>query len=45
VFLSNRVHPDAGNKKIIELSVRTKIQDLLYRAIKKAGREKEQEEN
>jgi beta-glucosidase-like glycosyl hydrolase/CubicO group peptidase (beta-lactamase class C family) len=33
VFLSNRVNPDATNKKLIELSVRTRIQDLLYESI------------
>lgn len=33
VFLSNRVYPDANNKKIITTSVRTRIQQLLYDAI------------
>jgi beta-glucosidase-like glycosyl hydrolase/CubicO group peptidase (beta-lactamase class C family) len=33
VFLSNRVYPDASNKKIISTSVRTRIQQLLYDAI------------
>lgn len=34
VFLSNRVHPNALNKKIITTNVRTRIQQLLYDAIK-----------
>lgn len=34
VFLSNRVHPDAENKKLITMGVRTKIQDVLYEVIK-----------
>ena len=33
VFLSNRVYPDAGNKKIISMSIRTKIQDVIYKAL------------
>ncbi|MCR6637727.1 MAG: serine hydrolase [Sporocytophaga sp.] len=33
VFLSNRVYPDAGNQKLIKGGVRTKIQDVLYKAI------------
>jgi len=32
VFLSNRVNPDAENKKIQELNIRTDIQSALYRA-------------
>ncbi len=36
VFLSNRVHPDADNKKLVTLGVRTKIQDALYEVIKKS---------
>ena len=34
VFLSNRVYPDAENKKLVQLSVRTKIQEAIYDAIK-----------
>ncbi|MDR1459849.1 MAG: serine hydrolase, partial [Bacteroidales bacterium] len=30
IFLSNRVHPSAENKKIIEMNIRTKIQDVIY---------------
>ncbi len=33
VFLSNRVHPSAENKKFGELSVRTRVQDAIYEAI------------
>ncbi|MCR9153573.1 MAG: serine hydrolase [Bacteroidetes bacterium] len=34
IFLSNRVHPDAGNKKLLSLSTRTNIQEVIYNAIK-----------
>ncbi len=40
VFLSNRVYPDAGNRKIISLSVRTKIQRMLYNAVNSANESK-----
>jgi len=30
VFLSNKIHPDATNNKLVELNVRTKIQDVIY---------------
>lgn len=30
VFLSNRVHPDAGNNTVLKLNVRGKVQDALY---------------
>jgi CubicO group peptidase (beta-lactamase class C family) len=33
VFLSNRVHPSAENKKLIRSGIRTKIQKLIYEAI------------
>jgi beta-glucosidase-like glycosyl hydrolase/CubicO group peptidase (beta-lactamase class C family) len=36
VFLSNRVHPDAENKKLVKMGVRTKVQSILYRAIHSA---------
>jgi len=32
VFLSNRVYPDAENKKLLELNIRTKIQEVIYKA-------------
>lgn len=35
VFLSNRVYPDASNNKLIEMNVRTDIQQVLYNAIMK----------
>ncbi len=35
VFLSNRVYPSADNKRLGELSVRSKIQDIIYDAIKR----------
>ena len=34
VFLSNRIYPTAENKKFGELSVRTKVQDAIYEALK-----------
>lgn len=33
IFLSNRVHPDAENRKLLSLSTRTKIQEVIYEAI------------
>jgi CubicO group peptidase (beta-lactamase class C family) len=30
VFLSNRIHPDMDNRKLISENVRTKIQDVIY---------------
>lgn len=37
VFLSNRIHPSAENKKLIRMNVRTRIQDVIYEAIQKGG--------
>lgn len=34
VFLSNRINPDAENKKLAEMNIRTDIHDLLYEIIK-----------
>ena len=34
VFLSNRVYPDAENKKLLSLSIRTEIQRVIYEALK-----------
>lgn len=36
VFLSNRVYPDAGNRKLLKMNIRTDIQQVLYDAIDKA---------
>jgi CubicO group peptidase (beta-lactamase class C family) len=33
IFLSNRIHPHAYNKKLIEMNVRTQIQDVIYNSI------------
>jgi len=33
VFLSNRVYPSAENTKLIDMNIRTRIQDLVYRSI------------
>jgi CubicO group peptidase (beta-lactamase class C family) len=34
IFLSNRVCPDASNNRLIEMNVRTNIQQVIYNAIK-----------
>ena len=34
IFLSNRVYPDAGNNKLMQLDIRTKIHELFYEAVK-----------
>ncbi|MBK9478535.1 MAG: serine hydrolase [Bacteroidetes bacterium] len=34
VFLSNRVYPDAENKKLVQMGVRTKVQEAIYDALK-----------
>ncbi len=33
IFLSNRIHPDQENLKLITMNVRTDIQELLYKAL------------
>ena len=33
VFLSNRIHPDAKNRKLIKMNIRTKIQEFIYNSI------------
>lgn len=33
VFLSNRIYPSAKNKKLLELDIRTRIQEQIYNAI------------
>ena len=35
VFLSNRIHPTADNKKLLKMDVRTKIMEVFYQAIRK----------
>ncbi|MBU1012926.1 MAG: serine hydrolase [Bacteroidetes bacterium] len=35
VFLSNRIHPDAANSKIMDLNIRTEIHEAFYHAINK----------
>lgn len=35
VFLSNRIHPSTENKKLIEMNVRTDIQEVIYESIRK----------
>ncbi|MGM0566202.1 MAG: glycoside hydrolase family 3 N-terminal domain-containing protein [Bacteroidota bacterium] len=34
IFLSNRIHPDASNRKLISMDIRTKIQQVMYDAVK-----------
>ena len=38
VFLSNRVYPDAENKKLITMNIRTRIQRVFIDAIDKASK-------
>lgn len=33
VFLSNRIYPDAENRKLIKNNIRTRIQDLIYQSM------------
>lgn len=33
IFLSNRIHPDASNTKLIRFNTRTRIQDEIYKSI------------
>ncbi|MCB0400650.1 MAG: serine hydrolase, partial [Flavobacteriales bacterium] len=33
IFLSNRIYPDAENKKLLHLNIRTDIQEVIYNAI------------
>ena len=33
IFLSNRVYPDQSNNKLVEMNVRTNIQDIIYKAM------------
>jgi beta-N-acetylhexosaminidase len=40
IFLSNRVYPDADNKKLLKMNIRTNIQQVIYDAIKKGKNEK-----
>lgn len=35
VFLSNRVYPDAGNNKITQFNIRTRVHEAIYEAIRK----------
>ncbi len=35
VFLSNRIYPNADNKKLLNLNIRTNIQDVIYNYLKK----------
>ncbi len=35
VFLSNRIHPDAGNRKLIQMNVRTDVQEIIYKSLPK----------
>ena len=35
VFLSNRVYPSAENNKLVDMNIRTKIQDVIYNSLLK----------
>lgn len=34
IFLSNRVHPDGENKKLLNMNIRTRIQEVIYLSVK-----------
>lgn len=36
IFLSNRIYPDAENKKLLKMNIRTNIQQVIYDAVKKS---------
>jgi beta-N-acetylhexosaminidase len=36
IFLSNRVYPDAGNPRLVQYNIRTRMHDVVYRALKPA---------
>lgn len=44
VFLSNRVYPNAENRKLLNMDIRTNIQAVIYEALKKA-KVRKQEQN
>lgn len=33
IFLSNRIHPDQANQKLIDMNIRTKIHDIIYESL------------
>jgi len=33
IFLSNRIHPDDSNVKLLEMNVRTEIMEVIYKSI------------
>lgn len=33
IFLSNRIHPDQYNTKLIDMNIRTQIQDVIYQSL------------
>ncbi len=37
VFLSNRIHPDAGNKLLSELNIRTRLHEMFYGLVRKSN--------
>ena len=38
VFLSNRIHPDAENKKLLQMEIRTKIHAVIYEEMIRYGK-------
>lgn len=36
IFLSNRVYPDAGNNKLRQYNIRTRIHDVIYKSLQKS---------
>ncbi|MFW6019714.1 MAG: glycoside hydrolase family 3 N-terminal domain-containing protein [Bacteroidales bacterium] len=39
IFLSNRIHPSAENRKLISMDIRTKVQKTIYKAIEQQDQE------
>lgn len=37
VFLSNRIYPNANNRKLLELNIRTDIQEAFYKSVSKGS--------
>jgi CubicO group peptidase (beta-lactamase class C family) len=33
IFLSNRIHPDENNKKLLKMDVRTEIMKVIYESL------------
>jgi CubicO group peptidase (beta-lactamase class C family) len=34
IFLSNRIHPDPGNTKLVQYNIRSRIHDVIYQSLR-----------